>query len=389
MDLTVSPVKNYLYESLMESARKIGSLAESERITADEENTISENVIRLIKKEGINKLIIPKEYGGEQIDFTTFTDLIKTVGFYNLSAAWLTYFYSLHNSWVAYLPKHRRDEIYQDSGLLADILAPIGRAKRVDGGFILSGTYNYVSGIKHSKWCAVGAVVKEKETSEPIVLVIDTCDVNIIENWDSLGLRGSGSHTLVIQDLFIPDDLTFKIQDIQKKSQPLEGPFDNDYLYYNVHFLPAFYIGFPAMAIGGAERAIDEFKKGTEKRIRISGESEKASPRSQRVIAEMMMKLQAAKGLMRTYIEMLEEDTGDKYDPSEYKAIRASIIQSCIDIAQKALLTLGAGTLIKGHPLEMIVRDLLAIGTHVTSLYEDAVDAYGKKLFGYNSGVRG
>jgi len=80
---------------------------------------------------------------------------------------------------------------------------------------------------------------------------------------------------------------------------------------------------------------------------------------------------------------------GDKYDPSEYKAIRAGIIQYCIDIAQRALLTLGAGALIKGHPLEMIVRDLLAIGTHVTSLYEDAVDAYGKMLFGYDSGVRG
>lgn len=382
-------MQNNVYESLMESAKKIGMMAETEKLTADEESTISENVIRLIKNEGINKLIIPKEYGGEQIDFTTFTDMVKTVGFYNLSAAWLTYFYSLHNSWVAYLPKHRRDEIYQHDGLLADILAPLGRAKRVEGGFTLTGTYNYVSGIKHSKWCAVGAVVTDKDEPEPIVLVIDIDEVNVVENWNSLGLRGSGSHTLVIEDLFIPDDLSFRIQDIQKKSQPLEGPFDNDYLYYNVHFLPAFYIGFPAMAIGGAERAIDEFKKGTEKRIRISGESEKASPRSQRVIAEMTMKLQAAKGLMRTYIEMLEKDTGNEYDPSEYKAIRASIIQYCIDIAQKALLTLGAGALIKGHPLEMIVRDLLAIGTHVTSLYEDAVDAYGKRLFGYQSGVRG
>ncbi|TQR08585.1 acyl-CoA dehydrogenase family protein [Psychrobacillus soli] len=385
----VSTVQKNVYESLMESAKKIGKLAESERLIADEKNTISGNVIDLIKKEGINKLIMPEEYGSVQIDFTTYTDMIKTVGFYNLSASWLTYFYSLHNSWAAYLPKHRRDEIYHDGGLLADILAPLGRAKRVDGGYILTGTYNFVSGIKHSKWCAVGAVVVDKETPEQIVLVIDADNVNIVENWNSLGLRGSGSHTLVIEDLFIPNDLSFRIQDIQKKSKPLEGPFDSNYLYYNVHFLPAFYVGFPAMSIGGAERAIEEFKKRTENRIRISGEPEKASPRSQRVIAEMMMKLQAAKGLMRTYIEMLEEDTGHKYDPSEYKAIRACIIQYCIDIAQRALLTSGAAALIKGHPLEMIVRDLLAIGTHVTSLYEDAVDAYGKMLFGYNSEVRG
>lgn len=387
--MVVSIVQKNVYESLIESAKKIGMLAESEKLIADEKNTVSENIINLIKEEEINRLIMPKEYGGVQIDFTTFTDMIKTVGFYNLSAAWLTYFYSLHNSWAAYLPKNRRDEIYQDGGLLADILAPLGKATKVDGGYTLTGTYNFVSGIKHSKWCAVGAVVVDNETPEQIVLVIDTDYVKIIENWNSLGLRGSGSHTLVVEDLFIPNDLSFRIQDIQKESKPLEGPFDNNYLYYNVHFLPAFYVGFPAMAIGGAERAIEEFKKGTESRIRISGESEKSSPRSQRVIAEMMMKLQSAKGLMRTYIEMLEEDTGHRYDPSEYKAIRARIVQYCIDIAQKALLALGATALIKGHPLEMIVRDLLAIGTHVTSLYEDAVDAYGKMLFGYESGVRG
>ena len=104
--------KEELYE-IMAGAKSIGEIAEREAMEADDNSTISQNVVDAIVEEGINRLIIPKEYGYPQIDFTTFTDLVKTVGYYNLSAAWLTYFYSLHNSWVAYLPKHRMDEIYK------------------------------------------------------------------------------------------------------------------------------------------------------------------------------------------------------------------------------------------------------------------------------------
>ncbi|MDF2791028.1 MAG: p-hydroxyphenylacetate 3-hydroxylase, oxygenase component, partial [Neobacillus sp.] len=92
--------------------------------------------------------------------------------------------------------------------------------------------------------------------------------------------------------------------------------------------------------------------------------------------------------LMKTYIEMLESKD-EVFHPSEYKAIRAEIIQNCVDISVKCLLTLGASALIKGHPVEMITRDLIAIGTHVTSLYEDAIDVYGKYLFDHPVFVMG
>ena len=140
--------------SLMESAKKIGQIAEAEAYAADENATISPNVVNAIIEEGINKLILPKEYGGPQIDFKTFSDMVKTVGYYNLSAAWLTYFFSLHNAWVAFLPKHRMDEIVHDGGLVSDVFAPVGKVEKCDDGFILSGTWNFISGVNYSNWIA-------------------------------------------------------------------------------------------------------------------------------------------------------------------------------------------------------------------------------------------
>ena len=127
----VNVLTKELYSQLMESAKKIGQLAEQEVLAAEQNSSLSQNVVDAIIEAGVNRLIIPKEYGYPKIDFTTYADLVKEVGYYNLSAAWLTYFYSLHNAWVAYLPKHRMDEIYQDGGLLADIFAPVGKEKRL------------------------------------------------------------------------------------------------------------------------------------------------------------------------------------------------------------------------------------------------------------------
>lgn len=372
-----------IHEQLLESARRIGMAAEAESLQADLNATLSPNIINIIREEGINKLILPKEFGGPQINFTTFAGMVREVGSYNLSAAWLTYFFSLHNAWLAYLPEHRQQEIVASGGLLADIFAPVGKLEKVEGGFLLSGQYNFVSGINYSGWVGLGALYTAEGASGPSMhgLIVNTQDIKIIENWNPMGLRGTGSNSVIVENLFVPEDMVIDLKGIAEQQRPVQENYDKDYLYYHVSFHPAFFVGFPAMCIGGADRALQEFKKSTMGRIRMDGEREAANPRSQRVLAELTIKLKSAESLMRTYIDMLET-TEKQYHGSEYKAIRAEIIQNCVDIAVKCLLTLGASALVKGHPVEMITRDLIAVGTHVTSLYEDAIDVYGKFLFG-------
>lgn len=390
MTVTVKVKDQDIYEQLLESARRIGKAAEAESLQADLNSTLSENIINIIREEEINKLILPKQFGGPQINFTMFADMVREVGYYNLSAAWLTYFFSLHNAWVAYLPEYRQHEIVKSGGLLADIFAPVGNIQKVDGGFLISAKYNYVSGINYSGWVGLGALYQAEGASNPSMhgFIVNTKDIKIIENWNSLGLRGSGSNSIVVENVFVPDDMVINLQKMAENPRPAHENYDSDYLYYHVPFHPAFFVGFPAMSIGAAERALYEFKQSTKGRVRFNGEEEMASPRSQRVLATLTLKLKSAKSLMKTYIEMLESKD-EVFHPSEYKAIRAEIIQNCVDISVKCVLTLGASALIKGHPVEMITRDLIAIGTHVTSLYEDAIDVYGKYLFDHPVFVMG
>ena len=380
-----------IYEEMIEKARRIGELAEQESKQAEINATISPAVAELIRKENIHRLILPKEYGHPQINWETFVDIVSTVGYYNLSAAWLTYFFSAHNAWVSYLPKPLRDEVVNQGGFVADVFAPVGKVEVCEGGYLVSGTYHFVSGINYCDWVGVGAFMKfdDSDKHERVGICLKVSDLEVVKNWDSLGLRGSGSNTIIVDNLFVKPEAILRFSKIIECSQPPEKDFDHDYLYYNTPFYPGFYVGFAAMAVGGARRVIDEFSKHTVGRLRFTGVKENESPSSQRVLAELNMEMEAANALLRQYIFLMEQDKGGPYEGARYKAIRASIINKCVNIGVRSLLTLGGHALLKGHPVELFTRDLIAIATHITSLYEDAVTGYGQHLFGFETGIQG
>ncbi|MCQ6282285.1 acyl-CoA dehydrogenase family protein [Bacillus sp. EB600] len=383
--------ENITVEQLLAGAEKIGKLAEQEAQEAEKNATISKNVVNLIKETQISRLLLPKKYGGPQIDFSTFAKIIRKVGYYNMSAAWLTYFYPLHNTLPSFLSQAGMDEIANDGGLICDVFAPVGKAEKDGNGYRISGKWNFASGVLYSGWIGLGLLMEFSESTGPefSMAVMRTSEVEVLKNWDTLGLRGSGSNTVIADNVYVPMERILRIDKVLVElGRTPEADYDQDYPFYHKPFFSAFYIGFPNMALGGAERLLKEFKDRTEKRTRIfqGGVSEKESSRGQRVLAELTIKYKAADGLMKQYIDLLENHE-QAIGPGEFAAIRATIIQYCAEIANKVLTTLGGNAISKGDIVELHTRDIITIATHMTSLYEDAMAAYGQNLFGYPTTV--
>lgn len=380
-------------EALLEGARRVGELAESQAKQAEEDASVSSEVVELMKEVGITRMMVPKNQGGPDVSLRTFVKVLRKVANYNVSAAWLTFLYPLHNMLPAYLPKESQEKIYNDGGLIADIFAAVGEAERVEGGYRVSGKWNFVSGINHASWVGVGVKVDNGEGGKEVILPMLYKDqFTIVENWDTFGLRGSGSNQIIVEDVFVPDDMIFMPEQAEEIRRPADDDYEKDYPLYHVPLFPAFYFGFPVMAVGAAERMIEEFKKATEKRVRLmDGVRESESPRSQRVMAEITTEFKTAEALLDKYITLLEEyeENGAETPNSEFFALRTKIIKTTTDIGMRILLTLGGGALYKGGPIELFFRDLVSLATHKTSLYEDSVAAYGQDLFGFDSKVRG
>jgi hypothetical protein len=124
-------------DELLEKAKKIGLIAEKYSSEAEQNASLSDVVIEKIKEAQFHKLLRPKAYGGQELDYFKFGEMIRTIATYSMPAAWLSYFFVIHETWPAFLPKESRDLMFNQGGLMADVFAPVGKVTD-DGGRRLS-----------------------------------------------------------------------------------------------------------------------------------------------------------------------------------------------------------------------------------------------------------
>jgi|GEM_PF-321676 len=381
-----------LASDLLARADDVGRVAEVEAMEADRNAQFSDKLARAIKEAEFHKLMRPKRYGGLQVDLRTYAEIIRTVARHSVAAGWLTYFYSMHEVWAANLPPEGRDEIFGQGGLLADVVAPLGRVERDGDGYRLYGQWNFTSGVLHSDWIGLGAVMELPDSQNPeyCLLALPKSDLKIVENWDTVGLRASGSNGVVADGAFVPLHRILPAGRVMATGKPAGGDYDENDPVYRMPFMPLFLLGFPLVALGGAERIVQLFQERTEKRVRVfkMGAKEKESAGSQRLLAEMRMQLDAMDGLVNRYIRQLEtwQAQGKTVVSDEEReqlfAWRGYVAKTSAEIAVRAMLTLGGTSIFKGDPVELFTRDLLAVAAHPNHLWEDAMAAYGRTIFG-------
>ncbi|WP_338451139.1 acyl-CoA dehydrogenase [Niallia oryzisoli] len=379
-------------ETLLANAEAIGKMAEAEAMEADKNGHLSDKVSQAMKEAEFHKLMKPKKYGGHSVDLTTYTEMIRTVARHSMAAAWLAYFYSAHEVWPAYLPPKGRDEVLGGDTLLADVVAPVGKVEKDGEGFRLYGQWNFCSGVLSSDWVGLGAMAElnEGEGPEYCLFVLPTSDVEIVRNWDTIGMRGTGSNGVLVEGTYVPPHMIVPAKNLLATGIPVGGDYDKNDPVYRMPFMPLFLLGFPAVSIGGIERLISIFQERTEKRVRVfkGGSNESKSGGSQRLLAELKIELAACLGLLDRYVKILEKwqeegrNVVSDEEREEVFAIRGHIAAKTRDMAVKILTTLGGTAIYKGDPAELFTRDILAVSSHPNSLWEDSMAAYGRTLFG-------
>jgi alkylation response protein AidB-like acyl-CoA dehydrogenase len=381
-------------EYLLQKAKEVGELAEQHALQTDIDARLPDEVIEKIKEAGFHKLHRPKAYGGQDTDFHTFGDIIRTVANYSVSAAWITYFAIIHETWPAFLPKESRDKLYNSNALMADVFAPVGKVTDdPDGeGYRISGTWNFCSGVFWCDWIALGAVHQMRDASAPelSLYIVHKKDVEIIENWNTIGLRGTGSNAVKVDDVYVAPGDIFPLKRVVEGAVAPDGNYEEDYPLFNVPYIAYFLSGFSQIAIGGLERIISDFTEKTKGRVRVYNKNtnEKDAGSGQRTIGELSMQLNSLKAVAAEYMDKLHyyQENGirvlEEEEREELFARRGYVAKTAAELGARALITLGGNSLYKDQHTERFVRDLLAVSAHPTHLYEDAMASYGKTLLG-------
>lgn len=364
--------------------------AEAEISEAEKNCQFSDALMKSYKEQGFNRLLRPWRHGGPSVRPTAFMELVRTVGYHSSAAAWLFYFYPIHEAWAAYLPQNRQEEIFGSDGLVVDVFTPLGKVEKDGEGYRLSGEWKFASGVIHSEWIGLGGVVPLPDGPQPCLIAIRTDEVEIVKNWDTLGLRSTGSNGVRCENVYVAPDMILPLATTVSTGMPQTTDFDPEDPSYRTPFMPRFLMGFPAVALGGAERVVDEFEARTKNRIRIyqGGQAEAQNPSGIRALANVRLRLDTLRASFDAYAEQLEAWTDQKHhvasdaERERMFALRAHIAREAMLIGVDVQTMAGGSAIFKGDPIERFTRDLITIATHTTHLYEDALQGYGKALMG-------
>lgn len=195
---------------LAERSRRVAKIADEHAEYGDKEGKLAEPVVEALKRDGLYTMWVPRSIpGGAELKPSESLEVIANVAEGDPSAGWVLMASALAiGTGAAYLEDEAAESLFADGKLpiIAGQGTRPGKAVRHNGGFRLSGAWSFASGIKHGTHIHTLGIIEE--TGEPRIFVLPVEDAELIDNWDVLGLRGTGSIDYTIDEAYVPEAYT-------------------------------------------------------------------------------------------------------------------------------------------------------------------------------------
>ncbi|MFJ4143613.1 acyl-CoA dehydrogenase family protein [Pseudomonas sp. NPDC089734] len=257
--------------SILEIAEGLKDSLRKDQDISDAQGTYSPTLHDFFKEHGFYKLLLPKKYGGLQLDLADYYRIMIAISRGHPSIGWNLTLGAAHSLIVAsHWPKEVQDEVFgNDSHFIAPHRAfPGGTSRRVKGGFIVDGVFNYCTGITYSTHAIVNTLIHE-EGAPPLSLncIVPRRDYTILDDWGNdktLGMRASGSNSIRLDSVFVPERMAtpfhgfFANQDVTQGTHGTR--LHQSPLYLGYLMLP-YHANLLAPIIGAAQAALDEYKE--------------------------------------------------------------------------------------------------------------------------------
>lgn len=258
--LTSTPAVLTSYEEAMDVARSLGPrLAARVSETAQLRRLPDETVAELLES-GLCGVMKPKRFGGSELGTETVIDVTVELASHCTSSGWVYMLWTSHMWMQALWPLAAQEEMFANPNTLASsAVNTTGEVTRVEGGYLWTGRGFFSSGIDHCDWLTAGVPVRSEDTGEVgrRWLLIPRDDLEIIDDWHTMGLRGTGSKTFTVTDIFVPFERT--LDDAEVKGGTAPGLQVNANPMYGGISTANFTAAMAAPAIGAARGLLRAF----------------------------------------------------------------------------------------------------------------------------------
>lgn len=361
---------------LLDAIDRVRPTLEADAETNDDEEMLAWSSVTALYREGLLSLKAPRELGGPEVDPMLYLELIDELSYINSSAGWCAFINSTSTALIgAFVPAAGVERVFADGKMpvASGALLPRGLATPVDGGWTVSGRWPFASGSAHSSWLLAGFRIVREDAPGPehMIMVCPVADAQFLDNWQVMGLQGTGSRDFVLTDYFVSEDMAF---DLLTTDPRMGGPM--------------FWMGRPgfvtpdhaAFALGVARRALDEIalQAGSYQRGYL------ASPVGMRGalqhdLGKCDQQLRAARALCREALEDAWEFClrNERPDLERQLRLRGACVYAtdvACQVATTAFRYGGGNAIYHDRVLQRCMRDINAAAQHFmvnTSAYDN------------------
>lgn len=383
-------------EQIRAGVAALGPVLKSRAQTVEAERRVPMRNIEALRETGYFDLVKPRAFGGLEYDFSTLVDLNIDLAKSCASTAWVAGLLAAHQWLVASFPEQAQHDVWggNPNALVCGSYAPACQAQATEGGYVLSGRWSFASGCECAQWSLCAAVIPaegDRDKPAPAFLLVPESDYVIEDTWHVVGLAGTGSKTLVLDNVFVPKHRLLFFSETTSGQTP-GALIYRDNPGFSLPMLSAIPSCLASVAVGAAQGALDDYLERTARRITrgaVAGAQNRMAefPTIQLRVAEATASADAARKILLSDLRE-REATVYRHEPvSVEERIKSRLGQAfAVSLAIRAADALNASTGGQGldlaHPVQRAWRDANAVGRHISMNWDTVGTMYGQMALG-------
>jgi 3-hydroxy-9,10-secoandrosta-1,3,5(10)-triene-9,17-dione monooxygenase len=336
---------------------------------ARNERRVPVDSINDLQDAGFFLALQPSEYGGHELDPQDFFKMQSAIAEGCMATAWSSGIIAVHAFQLALMDKRVQAEVWGDNihTRVSSSYAPMGKVEVTDGGFRLSGRWGWSSGCDHCSWVLLGAIVPGEGFR---TFLLPKSDYQIIDTWHSMGLQGTGSNDILVEDVFIPDYRTHKQMDGFTGANP--GIDENSAPLYKLPWAQTFIRVVSTPAIGAAKEGLRLYNEAVVGKA--SGDPTKLSgdtSTTERVAAAVNGIDEMEALLYRNFDEMMAAVNAGHEIPlssrAKYRYQASLVIEKSMAVIDSLFSSAGGSSVFDGSAIQQRFLDIHTARAHVAN----------------------
>ncbi|MBB4632686.1 acyl-CoA dehydrogenase family protein [Sphingosinicella soli] len=380
-------------ETMIQRARDmIPRLIERAERQADHRRILPETMTEMVEA-GLFRVLQPKRWGGYELDPGTFAEVQFALSEGDASVGWVYGVVGVHSWHLALFDDRAAQDVWgSDSSVLIGSPYAPGTARPVDDGYIFNGRWKFSSGSEYCGWTFLGGIVDpEKTAGRPFLeadyrtFLLPRQDYEIVDTWHVNGLKGTGSHDIIVKDMFVPAYRTLDFRDVWKRETP--GQTINANPLYKLPFVQVFHRAVSNASIGALQGMLNAFLEYGAKRVGAMGMATVDDPDALLAAAAAASGIDEMKLVLHRNFDLMaaRAENGESISQAEALQFRyqcSSVPDRCLDLARALYKASGSGGVYTDRSIGRYYNDLMVAAQHGSNNGAGYGRVWGKKMFG-------